>query len=432
MKKSFTVLSFFAALLFVFSQASVAQVKIDGNMSDWNSSMRVDTLNNAVEKTFSEGDPDCPDPSKPSYFVDMDIHHIYATDDTSFVYIQVQMNDLANVSQIATDTSYHGGGAISIFITLDPGSHDTTGLTWGWWGSGYDLMVQIYPISAEQSVYEQTQADNGYSFDVPNGSLTASTAWNSANNDCEVAIPRSYFNHPDYMKNFTPTDSIGIMIYAGENNSPWRADYASNPGIAGDVYYLKTGSVASILPVELTTFTASYDKSNISLRWSTATEINNSYFIIQRSLNNSTWENIGKVSGSGTSTNVHNYSFTDAKVDFVNAYYRIQQVDFNGSSNYSKSIEVNANTPVSYDLSQNYPNPFNPSTEINYSIPKAGFVTLSVYNMLGQKAATLISGMQEKGNHSIRFDGSSIPSGMYFYRLKYNGVSITKKMLLLK
>lgn len=85
-----------------------------------------------------------------------------------------------------------------------------------------------------------------------------------------------------------------------------------------------------------------------------------------------------------------------------------------------------------YKLSQNYPNPFNPTTTISYSVPKAGYVTLKVYNVLGQQVATLFSGRQAAGSHLATFDGSKLASGVYFYVLRAGNTQITKKLMLLK
>ncbi len=96
-------------------------------------------------------------------------------------------------------------------------------------------------------------------------------------------------------------------------------------------------------------------------------------------------------------------------------------------------IQVNKNSVVkSYSLSQNYPNPFNPSTEINFTVAKAGFVTLKVYDMLGREVATLVNQEMSSGNHNVNFDASRLSSGTYIYQLNVNGVMISKKMTLLK
>ena len=85
-----------------------------------------------------------------------------------------------------------------------------------------------------------------------------------------------------------------------------------------------------------------------------------------------------------------------------------------------------------YKLSQNYPNPFNPTTEISYSVAKAGFVSLKVYDMLGREVATLVNSEKATGNYTVNFNATNLASGTYIYQLQVNGVMLTKKMSLLK
>ncbi len=93
---------------------------------------------------------------------------------------------------------------------------------------------------------------------------------------------------------------------------------------------------------------------------------------------------------------------------------------------------INASLPTEFALSQNYPNPFNPSTVIGFSLPTASFVTLDVYNVLGQKVETLASGRYAAGSHTVEFDASEHTSGLFFYRLSHEKGTETKKMLLIK
>jgi hypothetical protein len=85
-----------------------------------------------------------------------------------------------------------------------------------------------------------------------------------------------------------------------------------------------------------------------------------------------------------------------------------------------------------FSLKQNYPNPFNPVTTIEYSLPTAGDVNLSVYNVVGQKVTTLVNGKQTAGNHLIQFAGNDLASGVYFYKLEAAGQVKIRKMLLVK
>ena len=88
--------------------------------------------------------------------------------------------------------------------------------------------------------------------------------------------------------------------------------------------------------------------------------------------------------------------------------------------------------PTAFSLSQNYPNPFNPTTVIHYTVPKTSLVNLSVFNLLGQEVKTLVNEEKSPGEYEVRFDGSNLPSGIYFYRLVAGDFVKTMKMLLMK
>ena len=94
--------------------------------------------------------------------------------------------------------------------------------------------------------------------------------------------------------------------------------------------------------------------------------------------------------------------------------------------------QTNSEIPDKFSLSQNYPNPFNPSTVISYQLPVAGFTTLKIYDALGSEVKTLVNEKQNAGNYSVTFDGSNLPSGIYFYKLVTEKFSETKKMVLVK
>ena len=94
--------------------------------------------------------------------------------------------------------------------------------------------------------------------------------------------------------------------------------------------------------------------------------------------------------------------------------------------------EPGQNAPRIYSLSQNYPNPFNAQTTINYSLPHAGPINLTIDNILGQKVVTLFEGLQSAGSHSIIWDASNITSGIYFYRIQAGDYAEARKCLLLK
>jgi hypothetical protein len=88
--------------------------------------------------------------------------------------------------------------------------------------------------------------------------------------------------------------------------------------------------------------------------------------------------------------------------------------------------------PTLFQLDQNYPNPFNPSTTIRYALPSTSHVMLSVFNTLGQQVAQLVNGDVDAGIHDVKFDGSTLASGVYFYRLKAGEYIETKKLVILR
>ena len=188
-------------------------------------------------------------------------------------------------------------------------------------------------------------------------------------------------------------------------------------------------------PVELTSFTANSSMGKVTLNWRTATEINNRGFEIQRKVDDNNWAVIAFHNGNGTTTNASNYSFTD-KISALNANklsYRLRQVDFDGKSQYSPEVLVDNIIPESYNVSQNFPNPFNPSTIIKYQIPQNSFVSLKVYNSLGQEAATLVNGMVNAGSYEVKLNASNLTSGVYYYVIKAGENFVqTKKMILIK
>jgi hypothetical protein len=190
------------------------------------------------------------------------------------------------------------------------------------------------------------------------------------------------------------------------------------------------------LPVELKSFEAVSGDRMVTLNWTTATELNNQYFEVQRSTAASGWTMVGKVDGVGTSMTEHSYSYVDhAVVNGVTYTYRLLSHDINGEVHeYASTVEATpgAPMPTEYTLSQNFPNPFNPNTSISYSVKEAGFVNLKVYNLIGQEVATLVAGEMPAGSYTASFTATDLPSGVYVYRLEVNNFTAQKKMVLLK
>ena len=136
------------------------------------------------------------------------------------------------------------------------------------------------------------------------------------------------------------------------------------------------------------------------------------------------------------------YSFNDENLDAGNYQYRLKQMDYDGSYRYSSIVEAEIVSPNKFILEQNFPNPFNPSTTIRYTIStppsssplakgrnEVGFVTLKVYDVLGNEVATLVNEVQSSGNYEVEFDAEKLSSGIYFYELIAGNLIQTRKMI---
>ena len=94
--------------------------------------------------------------------------------------------------------------------------------------------------------------------------------------------------------------------------------------------------------------------------------------------------------------------------------------------------QVQKEVPKAFALDQNFPNPFNPTTQLNYALPSDSYVTLKIYNVLGQVVVTLVDELQTSGYKTVEFDASRLPSGLYFYRLQAGTFTSIRKMMLMK
>lgn len=297
-----------------------------------------------------------------------------------------------NIPGLAWATKWSGGGG---FI-----KSTDYGATWvsipyfngkNMWGVSIAPQLSDYIINGEYS---------GSSYITHNGGLT----WTVVNNPSS-----NYAYH--VVDTTTIFAAFGNGLY--KLHSPW------------------------FIPVELTSFTGNVVNDKIILNWRTATETNNKGFNIESSADNKTFSTVGYVPGFGTTTESHSYSYSLDLNNTDKQYFRLKQIDFDGTSEYSNVIEIVSSSPVSYQISQNYPNPFNPSTKISFALPVDAKVKVSVFNELGQKVADLTNQFYSAGRYDLNFNAGSISSGLYFYVIEAKGndgssfVS-TKKMILLK
>ncbi|MBS1551707.1 MAG: T9SS type A sorting domain-containing protein [Bacteroidetes bacterium] len=227
---------------------------------------------------------------------------------------------------------------------------------------------------------------------------------------------------------FTNASGIAQYCYTGNN-----AGYDTIIGSTGSLSDTVLKIWQSALPVELSSFTSAVDNRDVVLKWSTVMELNNSGFDIERTSDHNSWTRIGNVAGNGTTNELRNYEFRDRNLASGTYNYRLKQIDFNGNFEYfNLSNEVEIGIPDRFSLSQNYPNPFNPNTKIAFEIPKEGNVTLSVYDNGGKLVSTLVNGYKAAGYYTVDFSASNLSSGVYFYKIEYNGLSKVMKMTVIK
>ena len=274
------------------------------------------------------------------------------------------------------------------------------------------------------------------------GFVAKQTQTNTPFHKMPIEVKISFLSAPDTV--------IRVMNDANNQIFMWQFNHQPS-SVSFDPYnniVLKQASLSLIdpLPVELTSFSGEAKNSFVVLEWTTASEINNRGFEIERastSLNNpnknysvANWEKVGFVEGNGTTSLRNVYSYTDFIAHFGTYKYRLKQIDFDGSYEYSAEVNIAAGMkPENFVLNQNYPNPFNPVTTISYELPEAAVVNLKMYDILGKEVIELVNDYKEAGRHEITFNSSSVnglTSGVYFYKVTAGSFTAVKKMQILK
>jgi len=241
-------------------------------------------------------------------------------------------------------------------------------------------------------------------------------------------------------------DFRAIRILKRENSSsPWKdVEFAPfNATVTYDQPYITVSGLTSfsefgfgessgVLPVELSSFTASVSNNRVQLNWATTTETNNYGFEIEKSVSGSDWTKVGFVAGKGTTTEKQSYSFTVSGLTSVSKLkFRLKQIDADGRFEYSNILSV-SEIPHTLELSQNYPNPFNPTTNFAFTVPSKGLVRIAIYDVMGREIRSLMNKEMESGSYSVILDAKDLASGIYFCKLAFNGQIVTKKLTLLK
>lgn len=239
--------------------------------------------------------------------------------------------------------------------------------------------------------------------------------------------------------------SAGGWQNVGSSSVDTAAHFVEQNGLTGfgDV---TAADPAGALPIQLSSFvvTPVPNSNDVKLSWTTATEVNNYGFYVQRSLlGTDCFADLPNnfVIGNGTTLAPQRYEWTDRNVPTGSCYYRLKQVDLDGTTTFYGPLRIDAATradvggnggPMSFALQQNWPNPFNPTTSIRFTLPGSAGVLLKVFDLVGREVATLVDEVKPAGSHTVKFDGSGLASGTYVYRIEAGSFMATRKLTLVK
>ena len=254
----------------------------------------------------------------------------------------------------------------------------------------------------------------------------------------------------------------GIMVadYPGQNAYHSFSYLRTADGAPSDGWYYLTSSDSTVgiylirayvslssnavvdqsANVQVTDFLPTVGPGTVVLSWRSLSEKNDAGFNLLRQFQGDTsfttiasYKTDDSLKGLGTSSSGKVYQFTDRQVSFDSTYrYLLQCESTDGTPEDLATLSVTVNIPGTCDLLQNYPNPFNPTTKIGYQITTASRVTLRVYDVLGREISTLVDEVEHPGRYEAKFDGSNLPSGIYFYRIMSGSFSKTKKLVIVK
>lgn len=272
----------------------------------------------------------------------------------------------------------------------------------------FSVKVTYIPSTNTWSLYAETSTS---AFPQSNPGLTSTQIGNSVVNSTYTGTTLNY---------------LGVL---------WNHNTSSSENaVFDDIYVSDPGGV---LPVQLNSFNSGVVKNQVSLYWTTSSEINNTGFDVERAGcgldGTGNWEKIGFVKGKGTTGTAANYSFNDGRLNSGKYKYRLKQIDYNGNYEYFYlNNEVEIAVPKKFSMSQNYPNPFNPVTKIEYEIPVNSFVKLTVYDVIGRKVETLVNKDLKAGIYDAVWNATNYSSGIYFARIETGSFTKNIKLLLVK
>lgn len=303
----------------------------------------------------------------------------------------------------------------------------------GWQEVTFATPIQIpanttYIVSYHSTYGRYRATVGGYnSAGASNGSITILRNGVDGGNGLFKYGPSSFPNQSVNATNYWVDVLFSPAVYSFNLTSVASADGCTNTGS------LQTLVVTSVecgtLPVRFVSLAAAaQEPDRIVLNWSTAEELNNRGFQVERSVDGVNWTAIGFVPSDTRSQDIRRYTYTDERLTPARYYYRVKQIDFDNNYRYSIVVSATLGSAARYILEQNVPNPANGQTAIRYTLAEGGQVMLTLLDASGRQVKVLTSARREAGSYVEYFDPSGLAKGVYFYKLVVNEFSAVKKM----
>ena len=222
------------------------------------------------------------------------------------------------------------------------------------------------------------------------------------------------------------------------NRARIRITSIDNPAVSDTNF--TTFIIGGVLPVQLSSFSATVNQTGINLNWHTESERNNDHFMLERMNRTEAYQTITEVPSAapnGNSAIPHNYQYVDHRVVTGTTYtYRLSQVDLDGTPHILRTVtvtnKVNAAVANNFGLLSVYPNPFNATTTFRVQLPQAGLAKLTVYNLNGELIRAVFDGKLDRQVHTFSFDGSDLSSGQYLVKMQVGNSTATQQISLVK
>lgn len=276
--------------------------------------------------------------------------------------------------------------------------------------------------------------DNGYALDSAGNVYSWGADWDeqladgpgSITQPCPQLVATGMTEIQAGLSAVLARKSTGEICAAGNN---WFGNFGlGGPyGCCSFVDVFTCVPVGVVLPVELLSFTGYVENSSIVLEWSTASEVNNDYFTVEKSLEGVVFYKQGEIKGAGNSTVVNSYSATDQNPFAGINYYRIRQTDFDGTQAYSQTIAINYLSGSDIVV---FPNPASTNFLLSFWLAGKENVQINLFDISGRKVKELFSGNFSSGQQDIQVEVSDLLKGIYFCQIISSGKISTARIII--